>query len=313
MSLRKKRLLLLSGSILLPLLLAETWFRVRVQDDRRALNATLVHQASRNPKLVYEHRPGLSRTWPGSDASVVINAAGFRDGEFSVEKRPGVFRIIALGDSVTIGWQVRQQDTYTEVLERGLAGRAEVYNMAVTGYNTIQEVETLRTKGLRFDPDLVIIGYVHNDNTIAADGGYYRYFSRGFSRLWDDLKIRVARLKRKFGRSVTEEGFSELESIAKPRRLPVLIVIFPILELDSEGAYPHTPLHDEVRRVAAQHGFLVLDLLDAMRKVGMQELRCSPNDKIHLNDAGHKVAAAAIRDYLMSNAEELELRGSDLR
>jgi len=308
MSLRRKRLLLLAGSILLPLLAAEAWIRNRVQGDVRTLNVTLAHQASANPKLVYEHRPSLRTTWPDSNAPVAINAAGFRDGEFSVEKRSGVFRIIALGDSVTIGWQVRREKTYTEVLEHSMAGRAEVYNMAVTGYNTIQEVETLRTKGLRFHPDLVIIGYVHNDNTIAADGGYYRYFSRSFSRLWDDLKIRIARLKRKFGRSVTEEGFADLEPLAKAHRLPVLVVIFPILELDGQGAYPHAELHGEVRRLATKHGFRVLDLLDAMQaRGGMDRLRSSPDDVIHLNDTGHEITAAAIRAYLVSNATSLGL------
>ena len=78
MSLRRKRLLLLAGSILLPLLAAEAWLRNRVQADVRNLSVTLAHQASANPKLVHEHRPSLRTTWPDSDAPVAINAAGFR-------------------------------------------------------------------------------------------------------------------------------------------------------------------------------------------------------------------------------------------
>ena len=40
-----------------------------------------------------------------------------------------------------------------------------VINLAVSGYNTHQELEMLRTRGLGFEPDLVVLGYDHNDPT----------------------------------------------------------------------------------------------------------------------------------------------------
>jgi lysophospholipase L1-like esterase len=39
----------------------------------------------------------------------------------------------------------------------------EIVNTAVPGYNTVMEVATLEAKGLRFEPDLVILNFVGND------------------------------------------------------------------------------------------------------------------------------------------------------
>src|SRR5262245_60035299 len=67
-------------------------------------------------------------TWPYFDAdgcvSVDTNGLGFRDHEFTVDKRPGEYRILAVGDSFTIGSGVALDDTWPQVLERLLqAGR----------------------------------------------------------------------------------------------------------------------------------------------------------------------------------------------
>jgi hypothetical protein len=67
-----------------------------------------------------------------------------------------------------VGWGVSEEDSYlarvVPLLEAASPGVAwEVVNTAVPGYNTVMEVETLAAKGLRFDPDLVILNFVGND------------------------------------------------------------------------------------------------------------------------------------------------------
>ena len=46
----------------------------------------------------------------------------------------------------------------------------EVLNFGVSGYNTQQEVETLREKGLRYSPDLVVLAVCVNDALSHAGG-----------------------------------------------------------------------------------------------------------------------------------------------
>jgi len=123
--------------------------------------------------LDYELRPGAA------DGAAAISSAGLRDREFSTPKPPGVFRIAAIGDSVTYGSGGPRELAWPKRLEERLAGLSatpawstsappgeppiEVLNLGVPGYNVTQVVRRLRLRGLAFDPDLVVYGYVLND------------------------------------------------------------------------------------------------------------------------------------------------------
>ena len=128
-------------------------------------------RASSDPELVYELKPGLVGTFLG--APFAFNAQGLRDRDYALAKSPGVFRIVALGDSVMFGWGVGQDQSYLEIVEGQLnkgrgqaAGEAtpfEMLNFAVPGYNTAMEIAALKGKALAFDPDLIILHFVAND------------------------------------------------------------------------------------------------------------------------------------------------------
>jgi lysophospholipase L1-like esterase len=97
---------------------------------------------------------------------VRVNSHGTRDRERPVA-RTGAPRIAVIGDSITFGSGVAPHERFTEQLERLLAvrrgGAVEVLNLGVGGYDTLQEVATLEHVGLRFAPDLVLVGYCVND------------------------------------------------------------------------------------------------------------------------------------------------------
>lgn len=120
-------------------------------------------RASDDPALVYELRPGAP------DGASHISRTGLRDGEHPLEKPEGVFRIAAIGDSVTYGLGVTRDASWPARLEsllNGAAGdeeRFEVLNLGVPGYHAGQVVARLRDLGLDHDPDLVVYGYVLND------------------------------------------------------------------------------------------------------------------------------------------------------
>jgi len=130
---------------------------------------------SSNKGITYEYLPGFQgylKNWPES-ILLNINQMGFRDDEEKTySKNKGTFRILGIGDSVMMGLGVNFEDTYGEVLENELNRRSkedrldvdfEFINLAVIGYNTTMEVETFFQKGLKFNPDLVIISYFRND------------------------------------------------------------------------------------------------------------------------------------------------------
>jgi hypothetical protein len=85
------------------------------------------------------------------------------------EKPSGVFRVIALGDSTTEGFEVAQNDTYTAVLERYLKKygvNAEVFNTRTSGFGTAEELLYLENEGIKYNPDAVVLGFFG----IAAHG-----------------------------------------------------------------------------------------------------------------------------------------------
>jgi hypothetical protein len=97
----------------------------------------------------------------------VTNNQGFRSYEdFHLEKPPGVFRVIALGDSTTEGFEVSQGDTYPAVLERYLREKGintEVFNTGISGFGTAEELIYLENEGIKYKPDAVVLGFFGND------------------------------------------------------------------------------------------------------------------------------------------------------
>ncbi len=261
---------------------------------------------SSNPRLVYEMRASHDAVYPGTDVKVQTNAAGFRDREFAA-KPAGRFRIVAVGDSVTVGWEVASELTYPKQLEQLLARQAgaevEVFNMGVGGYNSLQELELIRTKALAYEPDLIILGYVLNDSVLwGHDGGATRYFLHSGSMLWDFVKLRVARMRYWFGEDLVTEAFRKLADLTKEHGVPVLVVVFPYLEEGDGGGYPYQAAHDHVAALARKHGFDLLDLLEPCRRAGLETLRSRPGDIIHPDAQGHRIAADAIFAHLQARA-----------
>jgi len=105
------------------------------------------------------------------DIHYSFNREGYRDGE----PWPAARRIVVLGDSVSFGLGVDQDEIWPAVLERRLnAGRGQdwdVINLAIFAYNTADELETLRTDGLKHRPELVILEFYMNDFSISSAGG----------------------------------------------------------------------------------------------------------------------------------------------
>jgi lysophospholipase L1-like esterase len=106
--------------------------------------------------------------WELDPSHPLINADGFRDRDYEAGKSDAI-RIVVLGDSVTFGRGVPLEGTYAKLLEERLNReepgglRYEVLNLGVSGYNSRQQLEFYKTKGRKYEPDLILIGFVLND------------------------------------------------------------------------------------------------------------------------------------------------------
>ncbi len=175
-----------------------------------------IYQVSPNKILRYELRPGVKIKY--EDYEVTVNSGGFRGREYLREKEKGVYRIVLIGDSFAFGKYV-SENTLSERMELALSricpGRKfEVLNMGVEGYNSMQELEVLKTKGLKYNPDMVVVYYCFNDpdcpeyyfkkNFINEHSMVARYIIYRIKK----YLIKKDRIKRKVGS--TEENFRYL-------------------------------------------------------------------------------------------------------
>jgi hypothetical protein len=113
------------------------------------------------PNAEFRHS-SVDGTW-----TFVTNSRGFRDArEFAYAKPAGTLRVLSLGDSHTQGYEVRQEATFSAVLERYLAKRgvrAEVLNAGVSGFSTAEALAFLENEGYKYEPDVVVLGFYAND------------------------------------------------------------------------------------------------------------------------------------------------------
>jgi hypothetical protein len=93
---------------------------------------------------------------------VSTNANGVRGRREYARERGGERRIVVIGDSFAFGWGVSDRETYAARLEASLP-RCEVLNLGVGGYGTDQMLLMLESEGVRYRPDLVIVGVVSAD------------------------------------------------------------------------------------------------------------------------------------------------------
>ena len=94
--------------------------------------------------------------------TITVNAGGYRGLLHSDLPAPGATRVVMLGDSITFGTGVGDQETFSHLLD-ALPG-LEVLNLGVDGYGTDQELIRLEREGLARHPHVVILNFcVRND------------------------------------------------------------------------------------------------------------------------------------------------------
>lgn len=133
-----------------------------------ALEASLRLYNRVNPTFVL---PGVSynrfRGRPfAKDYDFYLNSRGFKDREFNREKKLGVFRIVAIGDSFCFG-AVPYKYHFLTLLEQKLnqkVGPAEIINMGIPGTGVRSYLTLLLNEGLETSPDVVMcFFFIGND------------------------------------------------------------------------------------------------------------------------------------------------------
>ena len=141
--------------------------------------------ASDNPTLMWEYRTNGVYRDESLGYSIRTNRFGFRGPDDTRRKKSaGVLRYAFVGDSITLGLKVKEEDTFVTRFaelfnEHPRDRRLEALNFGVDGYNTVQIAENLEKRVLAFDPDKVLYLLCLNDFDFEdASGLKIRFFKK---------------------------------------------------------------------------------------------------------------------------------------
>jgi lysophospholipase L1-like esterase len=128
-----------------------------------------IYQRGPSVDLPYLLRPGVETTVFGTP--VRVNRLGLRGPEAEPRPRPGVHRVLVLGDSVVFGQGVAEDQALPAELGRRLnaanVGEYEVLNGGVQGYDAVAEARLLEAMGLALGPEIVVVSTSLNDYDVA--------------------------------------------------------------------------------------------------------------------------------------------------
>jgi tetratricopeptide (TPR) repeat protein len=304
------------------------------------------YKRSPNPIMGFELKPNYRNDNPDFIQSYPsTNSHGQRDVERSLEKPPGIRRILLLGDSVVEGVGIRDlDDTISRQLESLYPdGRTEVLNFGVSSYCTKAEVALLEEKGLAFRPDVVVLIFVRNDyenfnqeafqlGAIAERPAAAKHlFIR--SDLFRLMSIRlnlfhfgdesdpVAWNQRAVGNNNVVDGLARLRELSEAYGFETWLAIWPeFLEREIRDVYPMPGSEGElvVERLARMNGIPAVRLSTYFR----EDLESQPGsvnvrkhytigDTLHPSPAGTRVAAEAVKRILEQQVADRRPGGKD--
>jgi lysophospholipase L1-like esterase len=237
------------------------------------------------------------------------------------------FKIIGLGDSIMYGvWQPKET-TYLEETRRALAGRTkrtvEILNLAVPGYNTLQENAVYKEIADQIKPDLVLVhywiddvhqyrvvgGYVVDVGNISEDDGRLvvralpvpprvNDFLLVHSRLYDlvtQAVVAATRSPQLFDWTRVSRPLADIQERAQRAGARLVVLASPHLDRPSPAPNDDLP---RLRQFAAARGIEVIDLSEWLRGVRSNDIAL---DACHFNAEGHRLIGERLAAYLLQH------------
>lgn len=305
------------------MLVGEVLIRIYLQfntayDIEMTRYAMYLKKESGNKLIGHIHKPNSSMEL--MNVTVSINSDGFRDKEYS-EHKNGKYRIIVLGDSLTFGWGVEQEDTFENILEEYLNQKfpAEIINFGTGNYNTEQEVNLFIEKGLKYKPDKVVLFYFINDAEITPQKsklwflGYSEFISYFWSRahsvldnytpsnsfknyynsLYDDKQP---------GWRNTKIALLKLKDVCKRNGTELQVVLLPELHDVNNRIFPE--VNRKVFLFLDEYDINYLSLVELFNNEKNATTLWVSYDDAHPNKIAHKKIAESLADFISTRDNE---------
>jgi len=262
-----------------------------------------------------------------------LNSLGFRDYEHQQKKPDNTYRILILGDSYVYGQMVSPEKIFTRQLENLLNQRLdrniEIISMGLMGWNTVEEFEALKTYGISFEPDLVIIAFTFNDlqiknnptsiesqdpekaiipikkldNFLDKKSYFYSFTKYKYNRALEKLNLKVSygiwqRQLYQNQRAINQftQAMINIDSLNQANGAQTLFTNLNFMPSGSSWGQER----DFILNLVSSLGIKTFNLGAFLSDYPYQEVRISKSDG-HPNEFGHQIYAKVLTDYLIKN------------
>ncbi len=272
------------------------------------------YHAFKDEHFVYD--PSL--LWRPPKGSFVFNSRGYRGKEISTEKKPGEFRIFAIGDSNTLGWFGDDGPNWPMYLQELLATRDHrltVVNAGVYGYSSFQGLRRFK-EALSFQPDMVLISFgcndamrvTESDKTFAShkvreprlDTILHKFRLGQLLLAFSDkaLSWQKPRLVPRVDLKEYKNNLTEIIRLSKERKIKAVLLTRPFIGPSPNESWwkNFAPTYNAAtQEVAKENGIPVIDVYSYFA----DEKRYFA-DESHFNEQGYRLMARIIYDRIMS-------------
>jgi hypothetical protein len=285
-------------------------------------------------EVSHVHRPSAAARLMGVD--VALNSLGDRGPELANPKSPARKRVFVLGSSVTLGWGVPFDSTFTARTETMLNTRRpfgpavsfEFLNAGIGNYNTAFQYRLFERQYPAVKPDLVVLNYFISDvqpRTLGRNSLLLKHsflLATLFDR-WSQLTLRFnGEYKDLFTfyknlyaddsepwRQTQRQVLAMRDRTAKDS-VPFVVMIIPDIHDLSPGT-PYKALYDRIEAAFTDKGITSLNTFEAFqRQFGDDVTKLwIQGDDPHPNGKGHALMADALYTYLDA-ADPLALRSA---
>ena len=273
-------------------------------------------------RLLWVPRAGSHKVTETNHQPITISEQGFRYRQLLALAHPGVYRIFAFGDSVTMGWGVGDDSTYSGALEsllnaQGCPGpKFQVISAGVNAYPNALVVERMK-KVLEdnYQPDAVIMAYSFNTGferlpelqgaerqkflrrvelkSIARRSAIYNFLIEDLLRGLVYYRLRellmqgtwnTAKERPDLDVSHFTRGLEEAKAAADARNVPLILLLLG----SKEETSPEHPYQKAMVEFAQANHVPLVNMIDVMRS---QNQKTMFMDHVHPTASGHALIA----------------------
>lgn len=264
---------------------------------------------AKNTKLMWEYKPY------GKNGDMQMNRYGFREFDYATTKKPSsVYRVAFIGDSVTLGFNVKENETFVRVFDTLVNKIGEKpnitvqsMNFGVDGYNTNQIFEMLKDKVIKFSPDLVTYVMCMNDFDLLgeddATGEKGKYFKKPKSFFY----LKLMELRKKIfnynyhqyhynkNKKTVLKTIENMHELLSNRNIQFCLVIVPIFDLQqtSFDNYSLENIHLDLLKELKELKIDTIDLLSIFKQ-SKEPQKALALDIWHPSPEGHRLIASSL-------------------